>query len=175
MQKKNFTFTRILMNIKLINQFLKAVSAVFMQIYEKFKKLLLSSPRVIFINFYRLLLRNEVFFSKRLPADKHAILAINHVTGADPVIVLASLKKRIIFLADSRCFETRFTSFFFRKLASSVPVFKNQFTKNTRSFKELFQIFLPLKSKIINSRRSNVFLGIFPEGKLNKSGYLDEF
>ena len=139
-------------------------------ISEVLKKIFFSCPRIIFINFYRLLLRREIFFSKRIPKDRHAILAINYVTCADPVIVLASLKKRIIFLADSRCFETRFTNFFFRKLANSIPVFKKQFAKNIKTFKELFKIFSHSKSK-----KRNIFLGIFPEGRLNKSTNLDEF
>jgi 1-acyl-sn-glycerol-3-phosphate acyltransferase len=137
---------------------------------EFFKKLLFSSPNILFINFYRLLTRKKVFNLKRLPDDKPAILAINHCTGADPIIVMATLRKKIMFLADSRCFETKFTNFFFRRFANTIPVFKKQFIRNLESFKEVFSLFDASKNK-----KKNIFLGIFPEGKLNKDNKLDEF
>ncbi len=137
---------------------------------EILKKLLYSSPKILFINFYRLLSRKKVFNLKRLPSDKPAILAINHTTGADPIIVLASLRKKVLFLADSRCFETKITNFFFRRFANTIPVFKKQFMRNLESFKELFLIFNNSKDS-----RKNIFLGIFPEGKLNKNNRMDEF
>ena len=137
---------------------------------ESLKKLLFDSPKILFINFYRLFTRKKVFNLKKLPVDKPAILAINHSTGADPIIVLASLRKKILFLADSRCFETRLTNFFFRRFANTIPVFKKQFMKNLESFKEVFSLFDTSKNK-----NKNIFLGIFPEGKLNKDNKLDEF
>ena len=137
---------------------------------ELLKKLLFSSPKILFINFYRLLTRKKVFNIKRLPEDRPAILAINHTTGADPIIVLASLRKKILFLADSRCFENKFTDFFFRRFANTIPVFKKQFIKNLESFREVFSIFDTFKN-----RKKNIFLGVFPEGRLNKDNRLEEF
>ncbi len=137
---------------------------------ELLKKLLFNSPKILFINFYRLLTRKKVFNIKRLPEDRPAILAINHSTGADPIILLASLRKKILFLADSRCFETKVTNFFFRRFANTIPVFKKQFIKNLESFREVFSIFDTFKN-----RKKNIFLGVFPEGKLNKDNRLEEF
>ena len=135
-----------------------------------FKKLVFDSPKILFINFYRLLTRKKVFNLKRLPDDRPAILAINHSTGADPIIILASLRKKILFLADSRCFETKITDFFFRRFTNTLPVFKKHFMRNIESFKEVFSIFDTSKNK-----KKNIFLGIFPEGKLNKDNKLEEF
>jgi len=140
------------------------------KINEFLAKIFFKSPKIIFINFYRIFLRKKVFNIKRLPENKPAILAINHATGADSIIILASIRKKIIFLADSRCFETRFTNFFFRKITDCIPLFKKQFTKNLTSFKKIFEVF-----NISKKKNKNVLLGIFPEGKLNKEENLDEF
>lgn len=141
-----------------------------MRIIEFFKKIFYKSPKIVFINFYRLILRKKIFNLKNLEINKPAILAINHITGADPIIVLAALKKKIIFLADSRCFETKISNFFFTRFADSIPVFKKQFIKTLGIIKDSFSIFNNIKRK-----NKNIFLGIFPEGKLNKKARLDDF
>jgi len=117
-----------------------------------------SIPIVLFINFYKLFTRTRVFNTRRLPGNKSVILAINHTADADPIILLAAIKKRVCFIAESENFGNWFTSFFMRKFANCIPVFKQQFSKNIKSFKELFRI----------SEGRNVFFGIFPEGMLNK-------
>jgi 1-acyl-sn-glycerol-3-phosphate acyltransferase len=121
-----------------------------------------SIPKVLFISFYRRLIRIRVFNSKHLAQDKPAILAINHTTGADAIIVLAALRKKIYFIADGDNFRFRFTNFFMRHFAYSIPVFKKQFVKNIKSFKELFAL----------NQGKAFFYGIFPEGKLNKDSKL---
>ncbi len=129
------------------------------EIFKKIREFFYSIPKILFINFYRMLIRIHVFNSKNIPEDKPAILAINHTTGADPIIILSALKKKIYFIADSENFKYRFANFFMRNFTSSIPIFKKQFVKNINSFKELF--LLPKKNQ-------NIFYGIFPEGKLNK-------
>ncbi len=124
-----------------------------------------SIPRVLFINFYRLVTRIRVINYKKIPVDRSVILAINHTTGADPIVLLSAVKKRIYFLAGGKNFGSRFTNFFMRKFANSIPVFHEQIARNTASFRELFRI----------SRKKNIFFGIFPEGKLNKNNKLEVF
>ena len=141
-----------------------------MKVVEFLKKVFYRSPKIIFINLYRLLLRKKIFNLKNLEINKPAILAINHVTGADPIIVLAALKKKIIFLADSRCFETKISNFFFTRFAESIPVFKKHFIKTVNTIKDRFKIFNNIKRK-----NKNIFLGIFPEGRLNKKTHLGSF
>lgn len=131
----------------------------------KFKDFFYGIPRVLFINFYRLVTRIRVVNYKNIPEDRSFILAINHTTGADPIILLSAIKKRIYFLAGGRNFGSRFTNFFMRKFANAIPVFRDQVEKNTSSFRELFKI----------SRKKNVVFGIFPEGKLNKKDKLEVF
>ena len=123
-------------------------------------------PRVLFINFYKLFTRTRVFNVKRLPRNKSVILAINHTADADPIILLAAIKRKICFVAESENFGNWLSSFFMRKFANCIPIFnKDKSSKNAKSFKELFKI----------SKNKNVFLGIFPEGILNKKNGFKEF
>jgi len=140
--------------MKIIKDLIKKISDFFYSI-----------PRILFINFYKLFTRTRVFNTKRLPRGKSVILAINHTADADPIILLAAIKKKICFIAESENFGNWLTSFFMRKFANCVPVFKEQLTKNVKSFKELFYIL----------NKKNVFFGIFPEGELNKKAGFKPF
>jgi 1-acyl-sn-glycerol-3-phosphate acyltransferase len=122
-------------------------------------------PRILIINFYRLFVWIRVINPKKISYNKSAIFAFNHTTGADPLIVLGALRKKIIFVTDSERFSNRFTSFFFRKFTNSIPIFKEQFNKNIKSFKELF----------LASGNKKVFFGIFPEGELYKHNKFGKF
>ncbi len=132
---------------------------------KKISDFFYSIPRILFINFYKLFTRTRVFNTKRLPKGKSVILAINHTADADPIILLAAIKKKICFIAESENFGNWLTSFFMRKFANCVPVFKKQLAKNVKSFKELFYIL----------NKKNVFFGIFPEGELNKKNGFKKF
>ena len=131
---------------------------------------LCSIPKILFINSYRFFIRTRIFYMERIPKDRSAIFAINHITGADPIILLASFRKKIYFLADSRLFGNRFTNFFFRKFTNSIPVFKKEYVRNVESFKEIIKI-----SHNNASKKKKIFFGIFPEGYLNKKEKLDNF
>jgi len=122
-------------------------------------------PKILFIKSYSVLIRTRIFYIERIPEEQSAIFAINHITGADPIILLASFKKKIYFLADSKLFANKFTNFFFRKITDSIPVFKKDHLKNIRSFKDIIEM----------SKKKRTFFGIFPEGYLNKSERLDDF
>lgn len=124
-----------------------------------------SIPRILFIDFYRLFIRIRFFNKERLPKNKSAILAINHSTDADPIIILSALKKKIYFFAENENFENWLTNFFMRKFANCIPIFKSQFSKNVKSFKELFYL----------SNKKNVFFGIYPEGMVNKKANFKQF
>ncbi len=132
---------------------------------EKILDFFYSIPRVLFVNFYRLMVRISVFGLKKIPLNNSAILAVNHTTGADPIILLGAIGKKVYFIASSRNFGTKFTDFFMRKFTNSIPIFNGRFMKNVTTFKELFSI----------TRKGNVLFGIFPEGKLNKKGKLEPF
>ena len=123
-----------------------------------------SIPRILFVDFYRLFIRIRFFNKERLPKNKSAIFAINHSTDADPIIILSALKKKIYFFAENENFENWLTNFFMRKFANCIPVFKSQFSKNVKSFKELFYL-----------AKKNVSFGIYPEGVVNKKANFKQF
>ncbi|MBM3708392.1 MAG: 1-acyl-sn-glycerol-3-phosphate acyltransferase [Actinobacteria bacterium] len=136
------------------------------EIDNKILNFLFSIPKFLFINFFRLfIVRIKVFEPKKIPRDRSAIFAFNHTTGADPIIVLGAIRRKIYFMADSERFSNKFTTFFMRKFTNSIPVFKNEFLKNTKSFKELFDI----------SKGKKIFFGIFPEGDLFKKDIFGKF
>ena len=139
--------------------------AVMRELKSKIADFFFSIPRVLFVNYFKLFVRIRVFDHKKIPKDHSAILAINHTTGADPIILLGAVRKKIYFIASAENFGTRFTNFFMRKFTNSIPIYKKQFMKNAATFKELFTI----------SRKKNVLFGIYPEGRLNKEGKLDSF
>ncbi len=141
-----------------------------MKILQTIKEILLNilynTPRFLFINFYRLcVVRINVVNKKKLSGKNSGIFTFNHTTGADPIIVLGALRKKIYFIADSDRFKTRFTDFFFRKFTNSIPIFKTEFLKNINSFRELFSI----------AKDKKTFFGIFPEGNLNKNNNFGKF
>lgn len=135
------------------------------EIKDKFLSAFYSLPRILFINFYRIfVVRIKVFNKGRIPDNKSLIFAFNHTTGVDPIIVLGALRKKIYFLAGSDRFKNGFSAFFMRNFTNSIPIFKEEFIKNFKTFKELFSL----------SHRKKVFFGIFPEGHLNKNKFMDK-
>ncbi len=122
-----------------------------------------SIPRVLFINFFKLFVRIRVFNLENIPEDQSAILAINHTTGADPIVLLGAVSKKIYFIASANNFGTRFTAFFMRRFTNSFPIYKDGNIRNLSTFREL----------ILISKKDKALFGIFPEGKLNKKGKLE--
>lgn len=132
---------------------------------EKIREFFYSLPRIIIVNIFKIIIRIKVFNYERIPVNRQVIFAINHVTGADPILILAGLKKKLVFFAISDDFKTRFTNFFFRKVGNAIPVFQKNFYRNFGSFKEMLE----------NLNRKEVNLAIFPEGRLNKTDVYDDF
>jgi 1-acyl-sn-glycerol-3-phosphate acyltransferase len=132
---------------------------------KKIKDFFYALPGIIVVNLYNLIIRLKVFNYSRIPVNEQVIFAINHVTGADPIILMAALRKKIVFFAISNDFKTKFTNFFFRKVGNAVPVFQENFFKNFGSFKELIGI----------KGKKGINFAIFPEGKLNKTDIYDDF
>lgn len=132
---------------------------------EKIREFFYSFPRVIIVNIFKFIIRIKVFNYERIPVNRQVIFAINHVTGADPILILAGLKKKLVFFAISDDFKTKFTNFFFRKVGNAIPVFQKNFYKNFGSFKEMLE----------NMKIKETNLAIFPEGKLNKTDVYDDF
>ena len=132
---------------------------------EKIKEFFYALPRILIINTFKLIIRIRVFNYARIPANEQVIFAINHISGADPILIMAALKKKLIFFAISDDFKNKFTNFFFRKIGNAIPVFQKKTSRNFTSFKELIK----------NKGRKGFDFAVFPEGKLNKTNIYGNF
>ena len=129
------------------------------------KEFLYALPRIIVVNIFKVIVRIKVFNLARIPVNEQVIFAINHITGADPILIMAALNRKLIFFAISDDFKNKFTNFFFRKVGNAIPVFQKDYPRNFASFKEL----------IGNKGKKGFDFAVFPEGKLNKTNIYKNF
>lgn len=110
---------------------------------------------------YRLRLSGD----QHIPTDGPAILAANHVSFVDAIVLAAASPRPIRFLMDHRIFATPVLGAFFR-LAKAIPVApqKEDPVVYERAFDEA--------SKVL---AEGDLLGIFPEGGITRDGTLQPF
>jgi 1-acyl-sn-glycerol-3-phosphate acyltransferase len=109
--------------------------------------------------------RFKVQGEHHIPSEGAAILACNHVSFVDAVLLMAASPRPIYFLMDHRIFQVPVLGWLFR-LAKAIPIaprsedpaaYEAAFTAATRVLKE------------------GDLLAIFPEGGITKDGTLQEF
>jgi len=100
-----------------------------------------------------------------IPATGPAIIACNHVSFVDPVLLMAASPRPIRFLMDSRIFRTPGLGLFFR-LAKAIPIAPKNEEPATydAAFAAADQVLA-----------EGDLLGIFPEGSLTDDGTLKPF
>lgn len=81
-------------------------------------KLLYSFGKVILYPFYKLLYRFKVKNRDAIPAEGGVILASNHMSFADPVLLGLALKRRLYFMAKSELFRNKFAAAVIRALGA---------------------------------------------------------
>jgi len=102
--------------------------------------------------------RLEVTGDKRIPSKGAAILTSNHPSSVmDALVLIATIKRRIHFLAAARLFADPFRSFLLRA-AGAIPVYReadapSKLRRNVLAFEEC--------RRLLQSGR---VIGIFPEG-----------
>jgi len=113
---------------------------------------------------YGLSIRVRVFGKDRvaLPLRRSFIVAANHVTGADSIVLQVALKTRLFFIAWSRWFNTRFVGFFMRHICDTVPVQTGAGAEN-----------VPGLRACVEALHEGYCIGVYPEGELNRSGLVD--
>lgn len=123
-------------------------------IWFKIKSLLMKA--------YSLLIRVRVLSLEKIavPMRTGFIVAANHLTGADSIIIQIGLRTRIFFLAWARWFHSRFVGFWMRNLCDTMPVINNEASaENVATLRRSIQLL-----------RCGATIGIYPEGELNPSG-----
>ncbi|MEN3190687.1 MAG: lysophospholipid acyltransferase family protein [Atribacterota bacterium] len=104
--------------------------------------------------------RMEVKGIDNIPEKGGLILASNHVSYLDPVVLGISVKRKVYFIAKKEVFNNIFSSFILRNL-NAFPV--NRENIDIIAFK-----------KAISILKEGGVLGIFPEGTRSSNGKLQE-
>lgn len=102
----------------------------------------------------------EVKGRENVPPKGGLILASNHVSYLDPVVLGVSLKRKIYFIAKEEVFKDIFSNLFLRSL-NAFPVSRNK--TDLVAFKKAIKIL----------KEGNI-LGIFPEGTRSVDGELKD-
>jgi len=110
---------------------------------------------------FRIFWKIEITGSDNIPKKGSLIVAPNHVSYFDPVIVGASMKRKVHFIAKKEVFNTVLGNLFFRQL-NAFPVDRDKVDMNA------------LKNAL-NILQQGEILGIFPEGTRSMDGELKEF
>lgn len=115
--------------------------------------------RWIFNIFYTIFFRLQVIGLDNIPLDKPLIIASNHISNLDPPTLGVACKVRPInFMAKIELFQIPIFSWAIRKLGA-FPVKRGASDKNA------------IKTAL-DKLRSNLVVGIFPEGTRSKDGNL---
>jgi 1-acyl-sn-glycerol-3-phosphate acyltransferase len=113
----------------------------------------------------RCIYRFRVTGDEYIPSEGAAVLACNHVSFVDAVLLMAASPRPIRFVMDHRIFNMPVIGSLFR-LAKAIPVASRQENPQIyeAAFKEAAQVL-----------RDGDLLGIFPEGGITRDGTLQEF
>jgi 1-acyl-sn-glycerol-3-phosphate acyltransferase len=110
---------------------------------------------------YRFHVRGE----QNIPVAGPALLVCNHVSFADPVLLMAASPRPIYFVMDHRIFEAPVLGWLFR-LARAIPIASQQ------EHPEVYRAAFERAAQVL---REGDLLAIFPEGALTRDGTLQEF
>ncbi len=108
----------------------------------------------------RLLLRVEPVGFEKIPRKGPVILASNHVSWFDPVVVVASLRRPLSALGKSYLFRGRFRTWFFETLAGQIRVDRER-RGNLAAVKAA-----------VTAVQNGKLIGVWPEGGRSPTGHL---
>ena len=110
---------------------------------------------------FRLIYLPRSYGKNNIPKDGSVILAGNHTSVLDALIMVSTPKRTVHMMAKKELFESKFTNFVFRSMGC-IPVNRNIHDKNA-------------KNEAIEVLKNNEVLGIFPEGTFSKEHKLLPF
>lgn len=110
---------------------------------------------------YRFKIRGE----QNIPTSGAAILACNHVSYVDAVLLMAASPRPIVYLMDHRIFKVPVLGYLFR-LAKAIPIAPK--AEDPLAYEKA----LSAAAAVL---REGDLLGIFPEGGITKDGQLQAF
>jgi 1-acyl-sn-glycerol-3-phosphate acyltransferase len=113
----------------------------------------------------RCIYRFRVTGDHNLPTQGAAVLACNHVSFIDAVLLMAASPRPIYFVMDHRIFKTPVMGWFF-KLLKAIPIAPR--SEDPAMYEAAFES----AAKVL---REGDLLAIFPEGGITKNGELQPF
>jgi 1-acyl-sn-glycerol-3-phosphate acyltransferase len=113
----------------------------------------------------RCIYRFRVKGDEYIPSEGAAILACNHVSFIDAVLLMAASPRPIRFVMDYRIFNMPVIGHLF-KLAKAIPIASRQ--EDPHAYEAAF-------AQAAQVLREGDLLGIFPEGGITRDGSLQEF
>ena len=113
----------------------------------------------------RFVYRFKVRGDENLPTTGAAILACNHVSFVDAVLLMAASPRPIYFVMDHRIFRVPVLGWLFR-LAKAIPI--APYKEDPITYEDAF-------ARAAQVLREGDLLAIFPEGGITKDGKLQEF
>jgi 1-acyl-sn-glycerol-3-phosphate acyltransferase len=113
----------------------------------------------------RVLFRFSVVGGAHIPSEGPAILACNHVSYVDVPLIMAAIKRPVVFLVHFRMFTYPGLGDFLR-LAQAIPIATKQ--------QDLSQYEAGLNAAVEALRQGHL-LAIFPEGRITNDGSLQSF
>jgi len=109
--------------------------------------------------------RFKVQGDEHIPTEGAAILACNHVSFVDAVLLMAASPRPIVFLMDHRIFQVPLLGWLFR-LAKAIPIAPR--AEDPAAYEAAFAA----AARVL---QDGDLLGIFPEGGITKDGTLQPF
>lgn len=125
------------------------------------KRIVWAKIKAALLKIYGLLIRVRVIGWERiaLPMQSGFIVAANHLTGADSIVIQIALRTRIFFLAWARWFHSSFLGFWMKNLCDTMPVVNGADPENVGTLR-----------KSIALLKDGAAIGVYPEGELNRTG-----
>jgi 1-acyl-sn-glycerol-3-phosphate acyltransferase len=112
--------------------------------------------KIILSSFFRFYIRLDVIGHRNIPGSGGVILAPNHISYLDPILMALAVKRRVYSMAKEELFKNTFSRFVMTNL-NAFPVRRGGLDRST----------LNRSLKILN--HGNV-LNVFPEGTISLSG-----
>ncbi|RMW97873.1 MFS transporter [Allofranklinella schreckenbergeri] len=112
-----------------------------------------------------LVYRFRVRGREHIPAQGPAVLACNHVSFVDAILLMAASPRPIYFLMDARIFKIPVLGYVFR-MARAIPIAPQK--DDPQAFEAAF-------AQATQVLRNGDLLGIFPEGAITRDGQLQRF
>ncbi|MCW7539993.1 MFS transporter [Aquabacterium sp. A7-Y] len=113
----------------------------------------------------RCIYRFKVRGDEHIPAHGAAIVAANHVSFVDAILLMAASPRPIVFIMDHRIFRIPVLGWLF-KLARAIPIAPQK--EDPATYEQAF-------ARAAEVLREGDLLGIFPEGAITRDGELQAF